>query len=570
MFRSTKLALVLTLLIFKAVVRSAGLRTSAFLFTAAFVLMAWSSLGVSQAQAQTAIVPALTGAACNGTRVSKFYSCTSNDFNVAVTFTQPATTAVTKCQVGQYVFVDIISSITSNQPDRYDLGLFLGEQGNDPRVDDATKTCSLGVFPTTPTPFFESAVGSQCGDFRGPGKTATLQISGVRLLCSPAAGTSNISVPYMLAWDQNINNTCTPSNLSAATNAKCTANIATGAIQGLTAQGYLTVSKATLPTYSTQTFAFTAAATAPSDASLTTSSFSLGNNQKITLTFNLSSTGGTQTITLSEGLIGGWETGAAIQCTNPSGSATSTYITTNPASRSATFLFTGTNYAADCVITNSKQTRIATAKTVMPSSDTGTFNLSAQTDLGTTTAINQVTGGSTTFQQSTLGNSATVTETGGSNTTLTEYISAVRCINQDTSATVTTTITSLSGSTRTATLTPSSHVDTLCTFTNTRSANINITKSNGTTSVAAGATTTYSIVVTNAGPSNANGSVLSDPVASSLNCISVSCSVTGGSAVCPAGLSLSSLQGTGVTISVFPPSSSLTFALTCGVTATGF
>ena len=558
------------LLLASSAVFGVRLSNAAHLRTVVFVFMAWGMQGVPQAQAQTAVVNAYTGTTCAGTRFGSKLVCTANDFTVGVTFTQPAATAISSCKAGQFFNADIITAVTSNSPDRYDVGLFIGEQGNDPTQTTAANTCSLGVFPNTPFPFFESSTANTCGDYRGPGQTSTLQISGVRLLCAPAPGTNKVAVPYVLAWDNASVNTCTTSTLAPNTTAKCTGGAAAGIVDGLTVKGYLTLTKATLPTYSTQTFAFTTVAASPTDAALTTTSFSLGNNQKITVTFNLSSTGGTQTITLSEALVSGWETGAAIQCTNPTGGGTSTYITTNPASRSATFLFTGTNYGADCTFTNTKQTRIATAKTVMPSADTGTFNLSAQTDLGTLSASNQVTGGSTGFQQSTLGNAVTVTETAGANTTLTDYISAVTCINQDTSATVTTTTTLLSGNTRTATLTPASYVDTRCTFTNTRSANLSVTKTDGTTTVTAGATTTYSIVVANAGPSHANGTVLRDPVVPGLSCTSVSCSVSGGAAVCPSSPTVSSLQGTGgITLSTFPSSSSLTFALTCRVTATG-
>ena len=533
------------------------------------VLMAWFTLGLPYAQAQTATVDAFTGTTCAGTRAGFSPSCTANDFTVGVTFTQPAATAVNNCQVGQFFHVDIITNITSNSPDRYDVGLFIGEQGNDPRQTTAANTCSLGVFPNTPFPFFESVPGNLCGDYRGPSQVSTLQIRGVRLLCAPAPGTNKVAVPYVLAWNNQSVNTCTTSTLAPNTNSKCTGGSAAGVVNGLVAKGYLTVTKATLPTYSTQTFAFTPVATAPADASLSTSGFSLGNNQKITLTFNLSSSGGVQTVTLSEGLVGGWETGTSIQCTNPTGGGTSTYITTNPASRSATFFFTGTEYGADCTFTNTKQTRLATGKTVLPAVDTGTFNLSAQSALGTTSAVNQASGGSTGFQQSTAGATVTATETSGSNTTLTEYISSVICINQDTGATVATSSSSLNLATRTATLTPAYYADTRCTFTNIRSADLSITKSNGTNTVTAGGTTTYSIIVANAGPSNANGTVLKDPAVAGLSCTSVSCSVSAGVAICPSTPTISGLQGSGLTIGTFPPASSLTFALTCLVTATG-
>ena len=99
-------------------------------------------------------------------------------------------------------------------------------------------------------------------------------------------------------------------------------------------------------------------------------------------------------------------------------------------------------------------------------------------------------------------------------------------------------------------------------------ANLSITKTNGTNSVVAGSTTTYTITASNAGPSSANGSLVKDPVAAGLNCTAVTCAPSGGAA-CPAVVDIPTLQGTGLNISTFPGNSSVTFLLTCGVTATG-
>ncbi len=102
-------------------------------------------------------------------------------------------------------------------------------------------------------------------------------------------------------------------------------------------------------------------------------------------------------------------------------------------------------------------------------------------------------------------------------------------------------------------------------------ANVAITKSNAVSTLAAGQTTTYDIVVSNAGPSAANGTLLKDPVAPGLVCTSVACTAASGSATCPApaGVSLLLLQGSGIVLSSLPASSSLTFQVTCGVSATG-
>ena len=101
------------------------------------------------------------------------------------------------------------------------------------------------------------------------------------------------------------------------------------------------------------------------------------------------------------------------------------------------------------------------------------------------------------------------------------------------------------------------------------STNLSISKTNVVTSLNAGSTTSYTITASNNGPAAADGSVLKDPTTTGLSCSSVSCSASGG-AVCPsAPISLAALQGSGVSLPIFPASSSLAFSLLCGVTATG-
>ena len=122
----------------------------------------------------------------------------------------------------------------------------------------------------------------------------------------------------------------------------------------------------------------------------------------------------------------------------------------------------------------------------------------------------------------------------------------------------------------------------VCTYTNTRRvADVSITKTNtsGTNNeldqasdtLASGATTTYTIVVSNNGPSAADGTLLTDPAVPGLNCTAAQCTTTTGGAVCPGGsappqsLSLTGLQQGGLTIPTLPSGSSVTVTLTCMV-----
>ena len=63
------------------------------------------------------------------------------------------------------------------------------------------------------------------------------------------------------------------------------------------------------------------------------------------------------------------------------------------------------------------------------------------------------------------------------------------------------------------------------------SANLQISKTDGVVSVIAGGTTTYTVRVTNNGPSSVTGAILSDPIAAGLNKTGVACSATPGQCV---------------------------------------
>jgi uncharacterized repeat protein (TIGR01451 family) len=103
-------------------------------------------------------------------------------------------------------------------------------------------------------------------------------------------------------------------------------------------------------------------------------------------------------------------------------------------------------------------------------------------------------------------------------------------------------------------------------------AELSITKSNGVSTLSAGQITTYSVVVSNAGPADANGAIFKDPEVSGLGCSAVSCSSTSGAAACGSlgAVNLGLLQGSGIVLNSFPAGSSYTFELTCGVITSGF
>jgi uncharacterized repeat protein (TIGR01451 family) len=100
-------------------------------------------------------------------------------------------------------------------------------------------------------------------------------------------------------------------------------------------------------------------------------------------------------------------------------------------------------------------------------------------------------------------------------------------------------------------------------------AQLSITKTNTVTSLTAGQTTSYDITVLNAGPSAANGAILTDTPSAGLQCTAVTCTPLSGAAVCPtAPIAIGTLFA-GVPIPSFPANSALLFRVQCQVTATG-
>ena len=78
----------------------------------------------------------------------------------------------------------------------------------------------------------------------------------------------------------------------------------------------------------------------------------------------------------------------------------------------------------------------------------------------------------------------------------------------------------------------------------------------------------FTITVTNNGPGPADGSRLTDPVIAGFSASSVNCVGTSGGAVCPAGVTLGNLQGSGIVLSAFPSGGTLSFELAGTLTLT--
>src|SRR5439155_814545 len=92
----------------------------------------------------------------------------------------------------------------------------------------------------------------------------------------------------------------------------------------------------------------------------------------------------------------------------------------------------------------------------------------------------------------------------------------------------------------------------------------------GTATVTSNGAVSYTIVVTNSGPSSANGAIVTDPVVANFTAATVTCGSPSGGAACPGSSTLAALQGAGIIIPTLPSGGSVTFTLggTAGASGT--
>lgn len=229
----------------------------------------------------------------------------------------------------------------------------------------------------------------------------------------------------------------------------------------------------------------------------------------------------------------------------------------------------------NCTYTNSKQAIVRLQKS-LPG---GRFNTTDQFTLGiagmgapapvTTGGSGGTATGMVTVGGATLGATYTLSESAAAGADLANYATTYSCINAASGGQTP------AGSGTSFSVTPAAGDDLTCSFINTRKpkADLSVTKTNTASSgpddlandtVTSGTATSYTIVVSNAGPDAADGALVRDTV-SGLNCTAVSCGGATGGAICPSALDVSTLQGPGVAIPTFPANSSVTFIVTCSV-----
>lgn len=331
------------------------------------------ALGVVPGPVRAQSVTALQDTTCAGSRYGSALGCTAGEFTVGATFTgAPGTPAF--CNVGETITLDASLSLSGSNADRYNIGFFVGQTQNSPAATGGS--CSVAIFPTSPAPFanLDTSNGTACGDYLAGGVTNPV-VQGIKVVCAATTG-SDLSIPYVLTYQQNKNQVCTSAaNVTSSSGAKCNSGSALLQVNAQPVQvgGWVDVTKQTLPDADAQSFSYTVTGDPASKVGYSIGGIITTNNTN-TITFTLtdgqtarvyeSVTSTPRTLSITEqpaGQVAHWESPAAISCSATGGSPT---LTTNNATRNIQATLTTTNKSAACTITNTKRARIALVKNV--------------------------------------------------------------------------------------------------------------------------------------------------------------------------------------------------------------
>lgn len=466
-----------------------------------FVLL-FGSFSLAQAT-DIGIISSTPDQTCLGARAGGALNCTAGEFTAITSFSADEGTPPF-CVAGQSFDFLVKLDLSGSNAERYDIGFFVGQNGNDPGstvTTSAPNLCSVNVFPVSPLPFYNDNLNA-CGDLK-PLKAPYLNVLGtinkIRVKCQGDAATGDLAVPYSISWFPNTNGTCNGAgDVYTTVPSKCQSGSGyVNSVIPVKVGAYVDVTKATLPAgNATQSFTYTATGPAGSKVGALvgttyTPDNSSGNQATNTVTvsikggetvrFFINATTAAQALTITEAATTGWEaTAHAISCTSVTGAPP---ITTNLANRSIAANLSLANSAASCTLTNKQSSKITLAKTVGGRVNSGDqFTVSASgggTLQGTASATTSGTGtsASTTFYSS-PGAVLTLADVAAGTTALSNYATVLTCTNALSGTAGYTLNSSLpnNSSTTSTSITPVAGDDITCTYTNTPKPRVSLSK----------------------------------------------------------------------------------------------
>ena len=388
-----------------------------------FIVLA-TLLHCSLTQAAFVAIPNVSATkdlSCLSQRTGSGFNCTAKEFTVNTAFSAAAGTPPF-CMAGQEFEFIVDVELSGSNADRYDIGFFVGQTGNDPANSSAGQLCSVATFPTSPSPW--AALNSNaCGDYLSAGETINT-IDKIKVVCATDTTTNTLQIPYVLTYVQNAGGICNgPSDVKTDTGSKCKSGSASvSGVKAVQVGVWMDVTKATIPSSSNQSFTYTASApsgykvialtgatslttTGTSGGTYTpasielatnTTTFSLKNGETARVFMTVASDGSAQPLTVTETAQSGWDPTATISCTGPATSNNNTRMMTASLSAAAP--------SAACTITNTKRPTITMKKISI--GDVGSFTFT----------------GTNTWASQTLTTTASNTEVTGSTQVLPQYV----------------------------------------------------------------------------------------------------------------------------------------------------
>lgn len=185
--------------------------------------------------------------ACAATRFGSDLNCTANDVNLTQIAKAPG--SMSSCVSGAPVTLDLDLTVNFASPDRWDVGIFIANDGNSPDVlptNGGASSCSVDILPITTPPSGDTfldldgvpqGTADTCGDGNSSIGSGTgngvKRMTGVTLPCyaSPSSG-GKLYVPFVVSWDNQkspIGSLCT-SNLYPVPNTTSKCNVPAGTV----------------------------------------------------------------------------------------------------------------------------------------------------------------------------------------------------------------------------------------------------------------------------------------------------------------------------------------------------
>ena len=149
--------------------------------------------------------------ACAATRYGNDLNCSANDVNLTDIKLAPG--SISSCVSGVPVSLDLDLTVNFASPDRWDVGIFIANDGKLPTklpTNGGASSCSVDVLPTT-APFLDldgvpQGTNDICGDgnssINGGTGSGVKRMTDVTLPCyaSPDSG-GKLFVPFVVSWD---------------------------------------------------------------------------------------------------------------------------------------------------------------------------------------------------------------------------------------------------------------------------------------------------------------------------------------------------------------------------------